>query len=103
MPNAAVEGADAAVRSDSHLHRGGAIRRGVCVVAGQSPSPSSAALTIAGETLDEQVLQHVVETLRFAIERRTVATAHGRTTANDVASLRRSRTGAGRPADVFGG
>ncbi len=63
--NATVQGADSAVRSDFSFTEDGALRRGVWVVAGQYPYPSTAVVTITGETLDEQVVQHVVESLRF--------------------------------------
>ena len=65
VQNATVEGADTAVRSDFTFTQDGAPHRGVWVVAGQYPYPSTAAVTITGETLDEQVVQHVVESLRF--------------------------------------
>ena len=65
VQNATVEGADTAVRSDFTFTQDGAPRRGVWVVAGQYPYPSTAAVTITGENLDEQVVQHVVESLRF--------------------------------------
>ena len=65
VQNASVKGADTAVRSDFTFTQDGAPRRGVWVVAGQYPYPSTAAVTITGENLDEQVVQHVVESLRF--------------------------------------
>ena len=65
VQNATVEGADSAVRSDFTFTQDGATRHGVWVVAGQYPYPSTAAVTITGETLDPQVVQHVVDTLKF--------------------------------------
>lgn len=65
VQNATVEGADTAVRSDFSFSDGGTRKKGVWIVAGQYPYPETAAVTITGTTLDPDVVQHVVETLRF--------------------------------------
>lgn len=60
-----VEGADSAVRSDFTYEVDGTPMKGVWLIAGQWPYPATAVVSITGETLDEVVIELVVETMTF--------------------------------------
>ncbi|MBR7742650.1 hypothetical protein KC207_05030 [Phycicoccus sp. BSK3Z-2] len=66
VDNATVEGADTAVRSDFTYTEDGTPHQGVWVIAGQWPSPSTAAIAITGETLDATVVDQIIASLRFS-------------------------------------
>lgn len=65
QPDVEVEGADTSMRADFTYMVEGAQREGAWVIAGQWPHPSTAAIALTGESLESDVVQSIIDSLRF--------------------------------------
>lgn len=64
-PPVTVEGSDSSTRRDFTYTDDGTAMEGMWVIAGQWPYPSTAAIALSGRSLEDEVVEPLVESLRF--------------------------------------
>lgn len=68
-PDIEIEGADTSMRRDFGYTDDGEAMEGTWVIAGQWPYPSTAAIALTGASLEPEVMDPIIDSLRFTKSR----------------------------------